>query len=273
LIYSILKSLALPPASLFLVAVVALIIGRRWRRTGQLLLILTAVCLYLLCTPVVSALLMRGLHQAEPLSEAPGLIEGAKAIVVLSADVLETAPEYGGATVGGLTLERLRYGAHLHRLTGLPILVAGGSPGDIETAASALMAKSLEEDFGLSARWQETASLNTSENASRSAEILRREGIERILLVTHAWHMPRAVPLFEDTGLKIVPAPTGFISFPDTLSLQSFLPSSGGLSVSRYAVYEYLGRLRDWITGAGAAARAEVSQRTSGLAVIKIGLG
>ena len=250
LIYPILKALALPPANLFLVAVVALIIRQRWRRTGDLLLILTAVCFYLLCTPVVSALLIRGLHQSEPLAEASEQIEGVEAIVVLSADVLETAPEYGGATVGGLTLQRLRYGAHLHRLTGLPILVTGGSLGNAETAAGALMAKSLEEDFGLSARWQETASLNTSENAVRSAEILEPEGVRRILLVTHAWHMPRAVPLFKYAGFEVVPAPTGFITFPSDLTLESFLPSSSGLSVSWFAVYEYLGRLRDLITGA-----------------------
>ena len=50
----------------------------------------------------------------------------AKAVVILGGGVRRNAPEYGGDTLATLTLERVRYGARVARLTGLPVLVSGG---------------------------------------------------------------------------------------------------------------------------------------------------
>ena len=85
-------------------------------------------------------------------------------------------------------------------------------------------------------------STNTMENAAYSAQVLQEAGIRKIYLVTHAWHMPRAVLAFEKAGLEVIPAPTAFVSRSDG-QLQDFLPSASALQLTYYAIHEWLGIL------------------------------
>jgi uncharacterized SAM-binding protein YcdF (DUF218 family) len=105
-------------------------------------------------------------------------------------------------------LERVRYGARLARLTGLPVLVTGGSVYGGETEAK-LMREVLELELGVPVQWAESRSRTTHENAKYSADILRAAGIDRIVVVAHGVDMARARAEFEDFGLKVTPAPTG----------------------------------------------------------------
>ena len=57
----------------------------------------------------------------------------------------------------------------------------------------------------------EERSLNTRQNAAYGAELLKARGIDRILLVTSALHMPRAVALFKAQGLQVSNRPTNTI--------------------------------------------------------------
>ena len=98
----------------------------------------------------------------------------------------------------------------------------------------------LEDEFGVPVRWVEAASRDTEESASLSAKLLKARGVNRIALLSHGWHLPRAVPLFEKQGLEVTPAPMGFSTAPPS-ALASFLP--GGLGNSSKALHEYLGRL------------------------------
>jgi uncharacterized SAM-binding protein YcdF (DUF218 family) len=62
--------------------------------------------------------------------------------------------------------------------------------------------------------------------------------------VTGAAHMPRAAKVFEDQGIRVVAAPTGYRSGQGTAaSVLDWLPSAGALDRSRIALHEYLGRL------------------------------
>jgi uncharacterized SAM-binding protein YcdF (DUF218 family) len=103
------------------------------------------------------------------------------------------------------------------------------------------MREALERDFGIRPRWVETVSRDTVENAELSARLLKPAGIERIALVSHGAHLPRAVPLFEQQGLWVAPAPTAFSTGSPSL-LEELLPG-GGLGRSRQALAEYLGRI------------------------------
>jgi uncharacterized SAM-binding protein YcdF (DUF218 family) len=76
----------------------------------------------------------------------------------------------------------------------------------------------------------------------RGKLILRQAGITKILLVTDALHMSRALAMFGDAGLDVIPAPTIFLS-RDRLTLLSFLPSGEGMQRSAYALHELLGEL------------------------------
>ncbi|MGB8276203.1 MAG: YdcF family protein [Alphaproteobacteria bacterium] len=240
-IEAIVKPLLLPPMSLFLIGAVGLALRRRHPRSGRALIGLAAGALYLLGTPLVANTLLRTLETAPPLTD-PRAINDVGAIVVASAGVEARAPEYGGDTADALTLARIRYGAKLHRETGLPILVSGGVVRRGQTPVARVMQRVLTEDFGTPAAWVEDASRNTYENAKFSAAILRPAGIHRIFLVTHAWHMPRAMAAFEANGLEVVPAPTGFTPAVKW-RLNSLLTGSESLRRSSYAVYEWVGRL------------------------------
>ena len=198
------------------------------------------ILLYLVSTPLVASALLRS-HQVYPALPVGSHDRDVGAIVVLSGNLRRDAPEYGGDTVGSLTLQRLRYGAKLHRETGLPILVTGGLLSGSSAPIAEVMRQTLRDDFKIPTAWIETDSRTTFENAKNSSEILAAAGIRRIYLVTHAWHMPRAKAVFEAAGLDVVPAPTMFL--PELPFKPSYLlPTAGGLSMGYFAIYEWLAR-------------------------------
>ncbi len=238
----ILVALILPPAGPILLALLGLWLqrakSRRWRHGGIALVLLALLTLLLLSLPLTGRLLMQGLEIHPPIG--PEQIREAQAIVILGGGTYHDAPEYGGDTVGIATLERLRYGARLARDYRLPVLVTGGAPFGARPEAES-MREALTQDFGITPHWIESASRDTVENASRSAALLKPAGVTRIVLVSHAIHLPRAVPLFEQEGLQVFAAPTGF-STGSPAALEELLPG-GGLGRSRMALNEYLGML------------------------------
>jgi len=246
--YTFMKLLILPPASLLLVAVAGLLAARRRFAAGWWVALAALGTLYLLSTPLASAALMAPLESATaplPAKDDQALAEsirGAQAIVVLSAES-EDAEEYGGPTVGTLTLVRLRYAARLHMRTGLPILVTGGATGDQGPSAGEEMRASLKTDFHTPTHWVEGQSRTTWENALLSAAILRPEGIQRVLVVTHAWHIPRAMRAFRQAGFDPIAAPTAFGSGNPWEPELAFLPSAKALLTSFYAIHELTGGL------------------------------
>ncbi len=230
----------MPPLLLFWIAALGVLLRRKRKWLGNTLVLGAMAVLIALCMPWVSASLLTSL-QTEPVLSREHLDPQVGAIVVLGGDVSSYAPEFGAATVGPLTLERLRYAAELARLTALPLLASGGATQPDASSLAAMMKLSLEHDFHVEVRWTEDLSLDTRENAIRSAEILAAAGIERIYLVTHAWHMPRARAAFEAAGVEVVPAPTAFRA-PPALRPMSFVPSARSLRESQWAVHEWIGR-------------------------------
>lgn len=234
----------LPPAFFILLLGFAVFYFHKRPTRAKKLVIVTLALIGLTSLPIVSGGLLTLVETYPALSAEQVKSTNAQAIVILSAGWETAAPEYGGDTVDKLTLERLRYGVYLHRKTGLPILVTGGSPLIEHTPLGELMAHSLEQDFGLSAAWVETKSRNTAENANFSADILRKENLSRVLLVTHAWHMRRSVPVFESAGLTVTAAPTVFEGFHgEGLEITDFLPNMTSLHESYYALHEMIGYL------------------------------
>jgi uncharacterized SAM-binding protein YcdF (DUF218 family) len=241
--YNIIKELVLPPGSLWLLlaAGFALLLLKR-RKAGLVAIAAGLVLFYLLATPIVAGRLNALVQTIPPLSDAAVRSSSAQVIVVLSGGLHYSSPEFGGMTVDDVTLERLRYAARLQRLTGLPLLVSGGRPPGASVTLAGAMKDSLEQDFGITNVMIEDRSLNTHENARFSAAMLDERGLKTILLVTHASHMPRAVPAFAAEGLAVVPAPTVF-TYTSLDSPTSYIPRMSGLGESHYAIYEIAGRL------------------------------
>lgn len=242
MLYQLTHSMILPPASLFLLLAAGIVIRRYSQALGRAIAAGAILLLYLLCTDLGRAALVTPLERlTQPLAGWSGNRE--QAIVVLAAGRLPDAPEYGDRDIPDMVaLARLRYAAHLYRMHPLPILVSGGNGSISEGVAPKAigMASALRGDFGVPVKWVEGHSENTDENASRSREMLQPEGVRRIVLVTDAMHMRRAVMAFKRYGFEVTPAPTMFLSEKPVGPL-FFVPGVENLRESCYAVYEWLG--------------------------------
>ena len=230
----------LPPLSLVILLVAGLVLRRRRPRLATSLIVLATAALYVLSTPWVGGLLRKTLEISTPVS--PAQLQTADAIVVLGGGRRLHAAEYGGDTLNSISLERLRYAVLLHRASGLPLLVTGGKPGGGTLPEGRIMQRILQNEYGVRPRWVESAALTTWDNARLSAALLRKQGVRRIVLVTHAWHLRRAVPLFEAQGLSVIPAGIQFSSTRID-SIADLLPTPAGLRDSTFALHEWLGIL------------------------------
>ncbi len=240
------QALVEPPVNLLLAIVLGLLLRaaarrhRGLRRLGGALAGLAFLGLVALSLPVAPMLLLQALERDLPLAPPPGAPPGA--IVVLSAEDLRALP--GGIIdppdIGAMTLQRLRAGAVLHRRTGLPILVTGGvlRPGNPPIAAA--MARVLEQEFGITARWVEDRSGTTWENAAFSTPLLKADGIASAYLVTHGWHMRRGLMAFREAGLATTAAPSHFTG-PRRAEWPSFVPNAHAWADSRLALHEWIG--------------------------------
>ena len=119
----------LPPLDLIILIALGLVLVPRRPRFGLALAAAGLAALAVLSTPRVGDLLAATLEDgAPPLPAQRARDAGAGAIVVLGGGRNRGALEYGGETLDAASLGRVRYGARLARLTGLPLLVSGGRP-------------------------------------------------------------------------------------------------------------------------------------------------
>lgn len=253
----VLTALALPPVPLLLLVLIGAWRLARQRRGGMVLVALGVVLMWL-STCEVGALALGKLLMPPlpPLAETQIAALGgsraggdhATAIVVLGAGRERWAPESGGADLRPRSIERLRYGVRLARETGLPLAFSGGlgwAQRDEGGASEAEIARRVaERDFRWPLAWIEPDSRDTHENAVFTVRLLRAAGIRRIVLVTHVWHMPRAMLEFERAaggGLSVVAAPMGYAQFSGR-SLLAWLPSMDGTEQVRLLLREALAR-------------------------------
>ncbi len=243
-ITNFLALLVLPPLNMILLGGLGYFMLKRKPRFGKALIAISLVGLYLLCTPIVGNALMAVLEKdIQPLRLEDAL--RAQAIVILAGGSYPNAVEYGRDAPSSLTLERVEYGAFLHRETGLPILVTGGSPESIKPEAETML-RTLQDEFGVPVKWVETQSMDTRQNALNSAAMLAPKRVKRVLVVSHAWHLPRAKIAFAQAGLEMIPAPTRFghnLQKESGYALFSFLPQPRALTKSAYALHEMIGIL------------------------------
>ena len=229
--------LLVPPVNLVFLALAGMALARVRPTAGRWLTLAALLALLLLALPIVPGLLLEALERG---NEPSGAQPAPRAIVILGADADATGPRPEQAEVGPLTLERLRAGATLARASGLPVLVTGGVVSEGGPPVAVLMAHSLAEDFSVTARWVEPASATTWENAAFSAAMLRRDGIGTVLLVTHAWHMRRALIAFRAAGLTALPAPLPAERAP-RLTFGTVVPRVSAWERGYFALHEWIG--------------------------------
>jgi len=248
----VITALVLPPVPFLLLMLAGARLMFRRRLLAWCLVLLGAVGSYLAATQAVGILLNNWLlrppraltaNEIADLKRAPRT-----AIVVLGGGRRLLAPEYGISTLSPRSMERLRFGLWLAKETGLPVAFSGGvghgaPPGTTEGEIAGRVA---EREYGRALRWTETDSRDTRENAQRTVALLAPAGIEQIVLVTEAYHMPRALRNFEQAAdgrkLRIVAAPLG-VAGTGRLRGVDWLPSLDGYTDTWLTLHEWLGRL------------------------------
>ena len=147
----------------------------------------------------------------------------------------------------------MRYGVWLAREIGAPLAFSGGlghaaQPGASEAEVAADIAA---REFARPLRWTESRSRDTRENGLYMAQMLRGTDVRQVVLVTHGYHMARALRAFREAAAhdkldwQIVPAPMGLAPRVERPSLR-WIPSSEGFRLVRAVLHEKIG----WFLGA-----------------------
>ena len=249
----LLSAVLLSPLPLLVLILAGARLMFRHRITAWLMILFGVLLIWLTTTEgLANALKLWLVRPPPPLMEADiaGLKRAPKtAIVVLGAGAKRLSPEYGVSNLKPASIERLRYGLWLSRETGWPVAFSGGT-GHAQTAGPAeaqIAAQVAARDFGRPLKWLESDSRDTRENAERSVALLRAAGVTRIVLVTHAWHMPRSLRAFEQAvarsggGIAVTPAPMA-LATDDAPPVLRWLPSQRGFEDTRHVLREWLGQ-------------------------------
>lgn len=226
-----------------------------WRRRAARGLVALALAILLLpSTPLCADALLGPLEARYPLRTAAAS-ETADAIIVL-----------GGGTSGRSARQpevelqqsgmRLLHALRLYQQHKAPLLLLSGGnlwPGETEAEQMRL----IFHEWGVpdSALLLEPRSRNTYENAVESLRLCRERGLRRVLLVTSAFHMPRALAIFRhqaNGAVEVLPSPTSaMVSGTRHSLLLSLLPDAGALATSTLALRERIGvfiyGLRGWL--------------------------
>lgn len=83
---------------------------------------------------------------------------------------------------------------------------------------------------------------NTDQEAKAIAKLLNQID-PKIILVTSAFHMPRAQKVFEAAGFTVSPFPVDFLTSADRMSLIDLIPSAEAFKKTSFVIRELIGRL------------------------------
>ncbi len=248
-----LGALVLPPVPLLLLVLVGARLLLPRRGLGWLVILISVALLWLsACTGAVRVLGQLLIQAPPALSfdrvrelRAESAAKKPVAIVILGAGSEPFAPEYGVSSLQYPSLERLRYGLWLAGQTGAPVAFSGGSGHGQEgtTSEARVAAKIAADEFGRQIRWVEGESKDTRENASLTMALLKPAGITHVVLVTHGYHMARALRAFGEAagpGVWVEAAPMGLAKNLETPALE-WLPSAAGFRDMRQLLRELVG--------------------------------
>lgn len=241
--------------SLFLALVSGILIWRDRKTLGLVVLSFAIVWLWMWSTPVFTnpvRSMIEGKFPPVPVER----MESADAIIVLGGGVSLARPPriYAEVNAAG---DRVLHAARLYKAGKAKwIIVSGGraisSEEGTQTHASAMLALLKELGVPEEVVLMEDGSRNTRENARRTKRLLDDHGFEKILLVTSALHMPRALAEFRYICPHVYPAPTDFeIVTNRPRTVLDLMPSASALEGGSRAFKEILGSAVQTLTTRG----------------------
>jgi uncharacterized SAM-binding protein YcdF (DUF218 family) len=229
------------PPGLFIL--ILLIIGlwayRRNRKIAKLILGVAGL-IYLASTSLVANAVI---HSLEYRYTPPDKYDY-DTIVVLGAGATLDTPNIGGqGHVSGYAANRLLTALTLYQKLSVPIIVSGGKVF-ATTGVEAEISRTILTGLGVPPErvLLENASLNTTQNAYYSANIIRQNGFTKPVLVTSAFHMERAVLQFAKAGITVTPFPTDYqTNRENNIHITDLLPSAYSLHMLTLGLKEWLG--------------------------------
>jgi uncharacterized SAM-binding protein YcdF (DUF218 family) len=225
------------PPGIIIIAFLAISYLARKIKLAAGLSLFCAIAVYLFSiSPIKNALI----SPLENSYQRPQNIKSLKAdaVVVLGAEA------YNDKTLDGDSLNRLVAAFILYRRLHIPIIFSGGY--STSTVATAKIARNILLKMGIDRKdiLIDDKSDDTNQNAIYTKAICVKHRFKRIILVTSAYHMKRAVLLFNGAigvnRLKVIPYPADYKS-NDRYNFYSFMPNLGNLVISAEAIHEYLG--------------------------------
>jgi uncharacterized SAM-binding protein YcdF (DUF218 family) len=180
------------------------------------------------------------------------LDQNAKAdVAILLGGMLEKPEKPGGQPGVSGAVDRALHAARLYRAGRVRYILisAGNLPWQQTRVPEAEQIAYLLREWGVpgDALIIEDQSRNTFENAARSKPIWDAHGFRSGLLVTSAFHMPRAFAVFRRAGFTVEPSPADFGGGPLFESgVLAFMPDAAALQTSSVMVKEWIGMLVYW---------------------------
>jgi len=248
----LLEPLFLPPTLIAVGMLICFILVAVRQRDGLGKAAMAAVFgfYYLFSTWPLAGILASTLEGQFPTSTNPSNPGGAEVIVILAGNASPRTEGRGRGELNEASWRRLWRGIELHSQFGrtVPILFSGGSE-DLpnSTTNAATLAQEIARDWGIRGDhfWPENGSHNTYDSGIEVKKMLDSRFPttvrHRIVLVTSAWHMPRAVGVFSRLGIDVVPAPCDYLSGSGVISIRGLLPSYEALSTFTLAFREWIG--------------------------------
>lgn len=240
--------LPLPLCILFCLIGLLFLIFTRLRKTGTTFVSIGVLILVVFSISPTATFLLNGLEkQYTPLMSPPRSVEK---IVVLGGGVSGNKKYPANTCLNSASLSRLVEGIRLYRRLSKrnlneQLILSGGRVFRSPSISGKMKNTAVILGVDPSSIYLENGSQDTYHEALYLKSQL---GKRRFILVTSAYHMPRAMALFKAQGMHPIAAPTQFLAKRNRYSMSYFIPSTSNLVMSNIALHEYLGMAWHWIS-------------------------
>ncbi|NPA53630.1 MAG: YdcF family protein [Aquificae bacterium] len=234
----------LPPGALILFLLLIVFFLKKGRaKKGLFLALSMAIFIYLISIEPVKNILLKPLETEFPFPENIKELS-CDAIVILGGGIVRGSPDsFGKASPSNITLKRLFMGYRVWKEIKKPIIVSGGLVYYKNGETEADVMKKTLVSIGVPSKmiFKEGGSRNTYENVQAIRELLDEKEYKLVCLVTSAYHMPRAVYVFQSFYISVEPVPTDYRIDKKPLGWYSFIPNYKYFYESTLALKEYIG--------------------------------
>ena len=204
----------------------------------------SGIIILIICsTPIISQKLIAYLESDYQLKK-PSDVKSANAVVVLSGMLRTIKTKNGLSYEWGEGVDRIFAGINLFQLKKAPtlILTRGKMPWSMGLPEGEYL-RDVAIKYGVP---EENILLTENvENTDQEAKAIKKLFLidnPEIILITSAYHMPRAQKVFKAAAIKVIPFPVDFRHEIKKINFMEFIPSAKSLQNTSFFVREMIGR-------------------------------